>query len=136
MFTYVQKRSYISKLFSRERFNESLKLLKSAKKYFSPTFPSICVNLRWKKSFLVWFEILGVLVNTFTADYEYSGSNTYNLPLPFKTQVSEKLETFSPFFITFLEYALNVQDFFEKTDSQSSTISEVIDSQSRVSLRA
>ena len=33
--------------------------------------------------------------NTLTANYEYSRSNTDNLPLPVQMQLSEKLETFS-----------------------------------------
>ena len=47
---------------------------------------------------LVRYEILGFLVNTLTANYEYSGSNTDILPLQFQLQLSEKLKTFSSFF--------------------------------------
>ena len=47
---------------------------------------------------LVRCEILGLLANTLTANYEYSDSNTDILPLPFQTQLSEKLKTFSSFF--------------------------------------
>ena len=45
--------------------------------------------------------------NTLTANYEYSRNNTDNLPLPVPMQLSGKLMTFSRFFITFFESALN-----------------------------
>ena len=47
--------------------------------------------------FLVRDEIFGLLVNTLTANYEYSGSNSDILPLPFEMQLSEKLKRFSAF---------------------------------------
>ena len=53
-------------------------------------------------------------INTLTANYEYSRSNTDNLPLPVQMQLSEKLETFSPFFIAFFESALNFEHFEKK----------------------
>ena len=43
--TYMYKRSCFSKPFDSERVNESQKLLKSAEKYFYPTFSSFWVNL-------------------------------------------------------------------------------------------
>ena len=46
-----------------------------------------------------------------TADYEYSRSNRENLPLPIQMQLSEEIETFSPFFIVFLESILNFEHF-------------------------
>ena len=49
-----------------------------------------------------------------TANYEYSRSNTDNLPLPVQMQLSEKLETFSAFFIAFSESALNFEHFEKK----------------------
>ena len=63
------------------------------------------------------------------ADYEFSGSNRDNLPLPIQIQSFEKLETFSPFFIAFLESALNFEQFEQKSEPHGSSISEVIDSQ-------
>ena len=53
-------------------------------------------------------------LNTLTANYEYSRSNTYNLPLPVQMQLSEKLETFPRFFIAFLKSALNFEHFEKK----------------------
>ena len=69
--------------------------------------------------------------NTLTASYEYSCSNTDNLPLPVQMQLSEKLKTFSKFFIACFESALNFEHFEKNNESHSSSISEVIDSQRR-----
>ena len=60
-----------------------------------------------------------------TANYEYSRSNSENLPLPIEMQLSEKSKIFSKFFIGFLESTLN----FEKNEPHSSIIPEVIDSE-------
>ena len=57
------------------------------------------------------------MINTFTANYEYSRSNTDNLPLPVQIQLSEKLKIFSPFFIAFFESALNFEHFEKKRAS-------------------
>ena len=67
-------------------------------------------------SLLVRSEILGLLVNTLTANYEYSRSNTENLPLPFQTQLSEKVKKIFQFFIAFSESALNFQHFRTKNN--------------------
>ena len=40
VFNYMHKRTSFESLFGSERANESLKLLKSGKKYFDPTFSS------------------------------------------------------------------------------------------------
>ena len=64
-----------------------------------------------EKSFLVKSEILGLFVNTLTTDCEYSCSNRENLSLPIQRQLSEKLKTFSQFFIAFLECTLNLEHF-------------------------
>ena len=87
-------------------------------------------------SLLVRSEILGLLVNTLTANYEYSRSNTDNLPLPFQMQLSEKLKRFFPSFIAFSESALNFEHFQKTKEVHSPSISEVIDSQRRVYLNA
>ena len=87
-------------------------------------------------SLLVRSEILGLLVNTFTGNCEYSRSNIDDLPLPFQMQLSEKRKTFFAFFIAFSESPLNFGHFRKKKEVHSSSISEVIDSQRCVYLNA
>ena len=69
-----------------------------------------------------------------TADDEYSRSNRKNLLLPIQRQLSKKLNTFSQFFIAFLECTLNLEHFEKKNEPHSSSISEVIDSERRAYL--
>ena len=46
-------------------------MLKSAWQHYYPIFPCIWDILSWKKSELVWSEILRLFVNTLTADNKY-----------------------------------------------------------------
>ena len=46
-------------------------------------------------------EILGLVVHTLTANYEYSGSNRENLPLPIQIKLSKNRRTFAVFFLFF-----------------------------------
>ena len=56
------------------------------------------------------------VINTLTANYEYSRNNTHDLQLPVQMQLSGKLKTFSRFFIAFFESTSNFE--------HSSSISE------------
>ena len=47
------------------------------------------------------------IVNTLTANYEYSHSNTDNVKLPLQMQLSGKLKSTSTFFIALFESVLN-----------------------------
>ena len=103
--------------------NKFQKLLKSAEKYFYSTFSSCAAKLSKKKIFLVRSEILGLLVNMLTANYEYSSSNRENVPLPIQLLLSEKQKSFwSIFFFffffflfAFLESPLNFEHFEKET---------------------
>ena len=69
-----------------------------------------------------------------TADYEYSGSNRDNLPLPIQVELSEKLQTFSRLSIALLEFALNCEYFEQKSEPNCSSVLEDTDSRKRVYL--
>ena len=58
------------KRFCGERVKDSCKLLKSAEKYFYPTFSSFSAKLSYKKLIFIESEILGLLVKTLTTNYE------------------------------------------------------------------
>ena len=58
-------------------------------------FLSFSVKLIWKMSPLVLDEMLGVFVNTLTADGKYPVQVCENLQVPIQMQLSEKRETFS-----------------------------------------
>ena len=70
-------------------------------------------------SSLVLGEILGVFVNTLTADGNYLVPDCENFQLPIQMQLSEKRKTFSQFFVPVLE-STSVFKHFEKKDDRHS----------------
>ena len=106
-------------------------LLKSARHYYYSLFSSIRGSLSWKRSPSVWYEILRLFVHALTADDKYSASNMENLPQQFQTPLSQKQNTFSGFFIAFLEWAWNLEHFQKKDEYPNLIISEIIDSKRR-----
>ena len=84
--------------------------------------------MSWKKSALVRSKILGLFVNTLTAEYTYSRRNMQTLKQQVQTPLSLKQKTFSGFFIAFLKSAWNGEHFEKKGESSSLSISEIIDS--------
>ena len=99
--TYTSKRSWLRTPFANERVNGSQTLLKSARHHYYPLFLSICGKFSWKKSALVWYEILRLFVKTLTADDKDSGSPMQSLPTQFQTLLSHKKKTFSDFLLHF-----------------------------------
>ena len=78
--------------------------------------------MSWKKLFLIRSEILGLLANTLTVNYEYSLSNTENLPLQIQIKLPKKPSGFFRYFFLFLESALNLK-CSERNESCGSNIS-------------
>ena len=116
------------KTFGSERVNESQKLLKSIEKYFDPTFSSFWSKLSFKKLFFIRSEILKLLVNTLTANYEYSRSNRENLQLQIQIKLSIKPWSFLMyFFFSFYDYTSNFQCSEKKDERHRPNVSEVID---------
>ena len=84
--------------------------------------------MSWKKSALVRSEILGLFVNTLTAEYTYSRRNMQTFTQSIQTPLSLKQKSFSGFFIAFVKSTLNGEHFQEKGECSSLSISEIIDS--------
>ena len=103
-------------------------MLKSERHYYYPIFPWIWDKLSWKKSALVRSKILGLFVNTLTAEYMYSGRNMQTLMQQVQTPLSLKQNIFSWFFHDFLKSTWNGEHFQKKGESSSVSISEIIDS--------
>ena len=70
-------------------------------------------------SSLVLGEILGVFVNTLTADGNYLVPDCENFQLPIQMQLSEKRKTFSQFFVPVLESTSIFKHFEKKNDRHS-----------------
>ena len=72
-------------------------------------------------------EILGVFVNTWTADGSYPVQDCQNLQPPIQMQLSQKRKTFSEFFLPFLESTSNFKHFERKDACHNQCISEITD---------
>ena len=79
-------------------------------------------------SVLVRSKILGLFVNTLTAEYMYSGRNMPTFTQQVQTPLSLKQKTVCGFFILFLKSTWNGEHFQKKGESSSLSISEIIDS--------
>ena len=64
-------------------------------------------------------EILGVSLNTLTADAKYPVEDWQNLQFPMQMQSSEKPKTFSELFVPFLESTSNSTHFHKKDDGHT-----------------
>ena len=84
--------------------------------------------MSWKKSALGRSKILGLFVNTLTAEYMYSRRNMQTFTQKVQTPLSLKQKTFSGFFIAFLKSTWNAEHFQKKGEPFSLSISEIIDS--------
>ena len=61
------------------------------------------------------FDILGLLVNTLTANYEYSYSNKENLPLPIQMKLPKKRSTFFWIFVFEFSNLHSISNVLKKT---------------------
>ena len=73
-------------------------------------------------------QILGLLVNTFSADEKYPLRNRDNLTIPIQMQLSQKHKTFSEYFAAFLKFRLNFKYFKTKYDPHRFCICKITDS--------
>ena len=96
--------------------------------YYYAIFPWIWDKLSWKKCALVRSKILGLFVNTLTAEYKYSRRNMQSFAQQVQKPLSLKQKTFSGFFIPFLKSTSNAEHFQKKGESSTLSISEIIDS--------
>ena len=57
-------------------------------KPFYHIFPSLWEQMIWETFPLLKFEMIGVFVNTWTADYKYPVPDCENLPFPIQMKLS------------------------------------------------
>ena len=124
----MPEKPYFRTAFGNQPVNGYETLLKSARHNYYPIFPWIWDKLSWKKSALVRSKIVGLFVNTLTAEYTYSRRNMQTFTQHIQTPLSLKQTTFSGCFIAFLKSKLNGEHFQKKGESSSLSISEIIDS--------
>ena len=124
----MPEKPYFRTAFGNQPVNGYQTLLKSALHYYYPIFPWVWDKLSWKKSALVRSKILGLFVNTLTAEYTYSGRNMQALTQQVQTSLSLKQKSICQFFIAFLKSTWNGEHFQKKGECSSLSISEIIDS--------
>ena len=103
-------------------------LLKSPSQHLYHIHWSMARKLCSKKSVLLSWKILRLLVNTLGADKKYLVLHRDNLTIPIQMQISQKQKTFAEFFASNFKSRLNFKHFFKKDDSHRFCIFEVTDS--------
>ena len=88
----IFKMSRSSRTFEKEHGKRAQALLKSPRQHL---IISLWIQLSWKKSLLVICKILGLFVNTMTADDKHSLLNRDNLRQSIQMQLCQKQTTFS-----------------------------------------
>ena len=83
--------------------------------------------------FLLTCQILGLLVNTLSADEKYSLLNRDNLTIRIQTRLSQKQKTFSGFFASFFKSRGNFEHFDKENDPCRFCHFEITDSENLVS---
>ena len=96
----------VRKLSKKSRFDKqhgkrAQALLKSVSEHLYHTNRLLPRQLSWKKSLLLSFQILGLLVNTLAADDKYPLLYRDNLTIPIRMQLFNQEKTFSEFFPAF-----------------------------------
>ena len=119
-----------------EAVNESRKLLKSAEKHSCPIFSSFWAKLSLKKFFWIRYEILALLVNTLTANSEYSRSNRENVNIINSNIISWKTAIFLRYFLSIFLIYIKIPRFWKKHERDRSNISEVFYSKRYADLNA
>ena len=110
------------------RESTSLSLLNTVEIYLTPLLSYFSIT--WKRlsskiSLLVICEIVGLFVNTLTANDKYSLHNRKNLPQPIQMQLSKKQKKFSQFCFAFLKFRSSFKIFEKIDDLHSLCISEI-----------
>ena len=107
----MSKKSDFRGCFEKQYDKPAQKLFKSASQHIYPIHWSLARSFCWKKSLLLTYQIVRVLVNTLATDEEYSVLNRENLRIPIELQLSQKQKNFSEFFASFFISTLTFEDF-------------------------
>ena len=122
----TSKRSCFRTPFGNQRVNGFQTPLKDPGHHYYPFFPWIPGKLSWKKSALLWSEILRNFANTLAADGKYSCRRMQNFLQQLQTLLSPKRNAFSGIFNEFPRSALNLEQFDQNDVCSSLIISEII----------
>ena len=121
------KKPRLRKPFDKQYGTRAKALLKSASQHIYHIYGTVPIIVSQKTSLLLTCQILGLLVNTRTADKMYRVLNGDNLTIPIKIQLSQKQRTSSQFFAAFLKFRLKFEYFETKYDPHRFCILEIVD---------
>ena len=102
-------------------------VVKSSLEHFYHIFSSLQGKMIRKISPWFKFEIMGLFVNTWTADYKYPVHYCEKLSFPIQIQLSLKQKTFCRLFVPFIESPSNFKHFQKKKDRHSFCICKFSD---------
>ena len=115
----LSKNRCFRKRFDSQHVKVSQILVKSPWGHFSHVFSSFLKKLIWNISLVLLREVLGMFLNTLSADCKYLIEDWENLQLPIQMQLSEKRKPFSQFLVRFLDSTSNSKHFQAKDDGHS-----------------
>ena len=121
---YMSKKSRFRLPFRKEHGKRVSILFKLERQNLYHIYWSTRRQFSCKKSLLVTCKSLRLFVNTMSAVEKCSLPNTDNLIQPIHVQLSQKLKTFSEFFLPFPKSSLNFEHFQKKDDAHSLFICE------------
>ena len=107
----MSKKSCLREPFAKEDGKCDQALFKSASQHVYHIHQSLPRKVSWKKSLLLTWQILGLLVNTLATDEKDPVLNRENLTIPIQMQLPQKQKSFSQLFRAFLKYLRNYQIF-------------------------
>ena len=107
----MSKKSCLREPFAKEDGKCDQALFKSASQHVYHIHQSLPRKVSWKKSLLLTWQILGLLVNTLATDEKYPVLNRANLTIPIQMQLPQKQKRFPQFFAAFLKFRKNSELF-------------------------
>ena len=128
----MSKKSHFRRCFEKQYGKCAQEQFNSASQHHYHIHWSLLSQLNWKKSLVLTWKILELLVNTLAADEKYPVLSRDNLTIPIQTQLSQKQKTFSQFFAAFLKFRLNFEYFETKYAPLTSCVSQITASENVV----
>ena len=98
----MSKKSRFRESFEKQHGKRTQALLKSASLHLCDIPSSLLSQLSWKTSLLLTCQILGLLVNTLSANEKYSVLNRDNLTILSQMQLSQKKNLLLNFWLNYL----------------------------------
>ena len=107
----MSKKSCLREPFAKEDGKCDQALFKSASQHVYHIHQSLPRKVSWKKSLLLTWQILGLLVNTLATDEKYLVLNRDNLTISIQMQLSQKEKKISEFFAVVFKSISNFKHF-------------------------